>query len=301
MKFLPITSNETLKLCKNPPNFSGVTIFICSYPKSGTTWTQNIVYQILKGVPSTLEDDVDHISLCSPFYENDATWENGKILDVYTNIHKKLGFRVFNTHLKWDMLPKGSSYKYIYIYRDGKDVVCSFFHHLTNQVGDGEYSGTFKQFLSSWLQGDLPYGEWMDHLKSWSYSNIIDVNAQIDTFDMNESQTQSTPNILYLKYENLVTNIKQEVPRLHKFLHQSNSSHQDCILDHVYETISFDSMKQNIAKYQPRSVKWRQGFSFIRQGRINSYSELFDDEDLLTYASVISDDFVAEFEKNDIP
>jgi hypothetical protein len=42
-----------------------------SYPKSGTTWTQNICYTLAtKG-----ERPLDHISHYAPFYEVDRTWD----------------------------------------------------------------------------------------------------------------------------------------------------------------------------------------------------------------------------------
>ena len=39
MGLLPITGMKTVYNCKNLPVKKG-DIFVCSYPKSGTTWTQ---------------------------------------------------------------------------------------------------------------------------------------------------------------------------------------------------------------------------------------------------------------------
>ena len=69
MPLLPITSDQTVKNVANM-NASDDCIFICSYPKSGTTWTQNIVYQLLtNGAP------LDHISNYCPFLEADSCWD----------------------------------------------------------------------------------------------------------------------------------------------------------------------------------------------------------------------------------
>jgi hypothetical protein len=43
-----------------------------SYPKSGTTWTQYIVYTLA----TRGERELEHISMYAPFYEIDATWDN---------------------------------------------------------------------------------------------------------------------------------------------------------------------------------------------------------------------------------
>jgi len=46
MPLLPITSQSTITKCKELP-LRASDIFICSYPKSGTTWTQQIVLSLL--------------------------------------------------------------------------------------------------------------------------------------------------------------------------------------------------------------------------------------------------------------
>lgn len=64
------------------------------------------------------EDDIsyNHVSDYAPFFEIDAHWQssssksddsNNKILaESIRENHERLGRRVFNTHLRWDMLPK---------------------------------------------------------------------------------------------------------------------------------------------------------------------------------------------------
>ena len=66
LPLLPITSTTTITNCKyyQPTN----DIFIASYPKSGTTWTQNIVFQLLAARNAT---PLTHISDFAPFFEVD--------------------------------------------------------------------------------------------------------------------------------------------------------------------------------------------------------------------------------------
>ena len=46
MPLLPISSPKTVTKCRNLP-LRASDVFICSYPKSGTTWTQQIVLSLL--------------------------------------------------------------------------------------------------------------------------------------------------------------------------------------------------------------------------------------------------------------
>ena len=212
MPLLPITSPSTILKCKELPLRSS-DVFICSYPKSGTTWTQQIVLSLIladkryESATSTADntddkadttddniynDDIkqveeyNHVSDYAPFYEIDAHWEsntNQLTQQVRAN-HTKLGRRVFNTHLRWDMLPKTAENdsdcngnvttepteqsnssredkqnllrpetgKFIYITRSQSDVVTSFYYHLSNQK-EGTYTHGYTQFVVvGWME-----------------------------------------------------------------------------------------------------------------------------------------------------
>ena len=128
MPLLSISSKETIRNCSSLQDCDIPTVFIVSYPKSGTTWTQAIVFNLITyGQPLH-----EHISKYSPFFEIDATW--GENIYAIETTHRSLNWRIYNTHLRFDMMPKGVTMKYIYVIRNGKDVVNSFWHHLSNQV-----------------------------------------------------------------------------------------------------------------------------------------------------------------------
>ena len=112
MPLLPITSPETIEKCRSLP-LRPSDVFICSYPKSGTTWTQHIVlsliladhrHQLLQDTDCAKDgehqqqehhDDVldyEHVSDFAPFFEIDAHWDpndDSLAVDVRRN-HEKL-------------------------------------------------------------------------------------------------------------------------------------------------------------------------------------------------------------------
>jgi hypothetical protein len=104
INYLPITSSQTLRFCsaRNVDDCELCNVFIASYPKSGTTWMQAIVYALL----SNGNDDFEHISNFSPFYEIDPHWEpaadgdTGIFARKFDHFHSQIGHNVFNTHLR---------------------------------------------------------------------------------------------------------------------------------------------------------------------------------------------------------
>ncbi len=258
---LPITSIETLEKCKTL-SVGSSDIFIASFPKSGTTWMQNIVIQLLlaqrqwNGQEELL---ISHISQYAPFYEIDAHWEGENLSSDLQESHKALGCRVFNTHLRWDMLPQGA--KYIYVVRDGRDVLTSFYHHLSNQhEDDGGFQGTFQEFFDQFLHGSIAYGKWSHHLASWM--------PQIET---------GNPNILLVQYENLKQDLKGQIIRISNFMNLAQATEPPPFLDQVLERVSFDYMQTHQHLFHPISVRWRPGYNFIRSGTVGDYKSLFTD------------------------
>ena len=234
-RLLPMSSAATIEKCKLfPEDPSMDTIFISSYPKSGTTWLQAIV---LKIVSENIDDfKFQHISDYTPFYEIDQTWTDESspvILDKYRQQHKKLGCRIFNTHLRQGMLPAGESVKYIYIVRSGKDVATSFFHHLTHQL-EGGYLGNFNSFIADWCDGKLIFGNWIEHIKEW------------------HSAAKALKNVLFLKYQDLLYDLPLEMKKIASFLGKESLSPERLVA--MSRELTFLAMREDIEKYQPISV-----------------------------------------------
>ncbi|MGZ3933314.1 MAG: sulfotransferase domain-containing protein, partial [Bacteroidia bacterium] len=119
-------------------------LFIASYPKSGNTWLRFIVAYLKQGLEREIGmNELEHI-----------------VPDVYISkdiINAMSGGRIIKTH---DPL---FSYfpKMIYIYRDYRDVLVSYYHYRT---GVKEFTGTFSEFLrSEFIEGH--FGSWPDHIE----------------------------------------------------------------------------------------------------------------------------------------
>lgn len=235
---------------------------------------QAIVYALL----SRGNDHFQHISNYSPFFEIDPHWElssdgkDGRFASKFDCYHAEIRCRVFNTHLRWALLPKGPQAKYIYIYRNGKDVVTSFYHHLSNQDDSGGYSGTFDQFFDDWTQNKIIFGSWINHLKEFM-----------------EAAKDPLNNILVMRYEDMKTNLGDSVLRIADFL--KCPLEKEFINTHISPKVTFECMKENQEKYQPISVKWKNNFEFIRKGLVGDSSSIFSPEQHKIFDEMIKNEF----------
>ena len=95
-------------------------IVIATYAKSGTTWLQQIVAQLLFNGQEALG-----VAEMSPWLDLRVPPKEIKLAEVEAQAHR----RFVKTHLPVDALVFSPKAKYIYIARDGRDVVWSLYNH----------------------------------------------------------------------------------------------------------------------------------------------------------------------------
>lgn len=106
----------------NSFRFRDTDIVIASYPKSGTTWLQQIVAQLLFHGAEGIK-----LTNYSPWIEV----RHARPKRVAT-LEKQTHRRFLKTHLPVDALVFSPMAKYIYIGRDGRDAAWSLHNHLAN-------------------------------------------------------------------------------------------------------------------------------------------------------------------------
>ena len=98
-------------------------IIIATYAKSGTTWLQQIVSQLIFNGQEDIE-----VAEMSPWLDLRVPPKEVKLPAVEAQQHR----RFIKTHLPVDALVFSPKAKYIYIGRDGRDVVWSMYNHHAN-------------------------------------------------------------------------------------------------------------------------------------------------------------------------
>ncbi|OBS56950.1 hypothetical protein A6R68_11925, partial [Neotoma lepida] len=142
-------------------------VFIVTYPKSGTIWTQQILNLIYFEGHRNRTENVQTVDR-APFFEY-----NVHNLDFA----KMPSPRIFTSHLAYYLVPKGlkkKKAKILYIYRNPKDILISFFH-FSNWVVSLEATDTIEHYLEKFLDGKVVGSCWFDHIRGW-YEHRHDFN-----------------------------------------------------------------------------------------------------------------------------
>jgi hypothetical protein len=144
-------------------------IFIATFPKSGTTWLQQILYQMASGGRM----DFNEISNVVPWVE--------RAHFLGQDVEKMPSPRIFKSHLTYESIPKGPC-KYICVLRDGRDVSIAYYDFIMARYGDGENIPFEEFFMDFFLPGDPMHGNWFTHLKGW-WKHRHDDNVLIMTYE----------------------------------------------------------------------------------------------------------------------
>ena len=123
-----------------------MTLFIVSF--SGTTWLQEITWQIYNGGKTSSE----------PIGHRVQFLDEAKYLGItQPDITTQPSPRLIKTHQPYHTIPKGASdatvCKYIYVARNPKDVVVSYYKFESKMAPLTGYSGPFEFFAEMFLEG----------------------------------------------------------------------------------------------------------------------------------------------------
>jgi len=196
-------------------------VLVLTHAKSGTTWTQQIMWQLVNGGKANPADydQVWH----SPWVDMNAVPPPPVKAKWINSLPDR---RVLKSHLPLDALPWNTKTRYIYIGRDGRDVIMSLFNHhnsLTDALRGMLNVGPvleFAPFFDAFLTGSI-YWDWFSHIVSyWKYRHLS--------------------NLLLVHYNDLKADSRSEIRRIAKFCNIVLDEKQ---LDNVVEHSSFEWMR----------------------------------------------------------
>lgn len=247
-------------------------IVIGTYAKAGTTWMQQIVAQLLFRGDPDLE-----VAEMSPWIDLRIPPKEIKLPAVEAQTHR----RFLKTHLPVDALRFSPLAKYIYIARDGRDVVWSMYNHHAN-ANQAWYDALndspgrigppierppedIRQYWREWMERDgYPFWSFWENIRTWW-------------------QIRELPNVMLVHFSRLKEDMPGEIRRIAEFL---EIPIQEDRWETILEYCSFEWMKANARKSVPLGgAFWDAGAEvFINKGVNGRWLEVLTREESAAYA-----------------
>uniref|UniRef100_A0A3B3SLM3 Sulfotransferase n=1 Tax=Paramormyrops kingsleyae TaxID=1676925 RepID=A0A3B3SLM3_9TELE len=229
-------------------------IVIATYAKAGTTWVSQILDLLYFGKSDPGRQTSIPIYERVPFLEirirNVPT--GAELAEKMTSVP-----RIIKTHFPVQFVPKSfweQNCKLIYVARNAKDNVVSYFHFDRMNIVQPE-PGDWPSYLQRFQEGKVVFGSWYNHVKGWW------------------EKKQTYGNIHYMFYEDLAEDTAQEIEKICSFLNISPTQEEK---DHVIKEVAFDTMKKNkMANYSTIGVMDFKISPFMRKGKVSDWKNHF--------------------------
>jgi len=240
---------DAFESCENLATLSD-DVFLCSLPKSGTTWMHNILFLMLHGISdageqvkldgAVVRDTQHYLEACPllppiPLEEADEMEKRRQGFfgrTTFGDLVSQKSPRLFSTHMPPRYLPKDlmredGAGRLVILVRNLKDVLCSLHFHrgeaedgwLGNEHGPGS--------LARFLHDDCPnnYGSFFSLLRE---------------FDEASGRLSSSGRAIVIYYEALKQDLPVQIQRLADFLGLPLTPAKR---DAVVAAVGFDTMK----------------------------------------------------------
>ncbi|KAG5673429.1 hypothetical protein PVAND_003477 [Polypedilum vanderplanki] len=253
-------------------------VWICTYPRSGTTWTQEMIWLICNDLDYETARKIT-LNERFPFFEFHLYMHDqmkAKFLDEnnYEPMKAELietlaqpGYKFFTemkqqrfikTHLPFKLLPKSIAEKrakVVYVARNPKDVVVSYYH-LNKLYRTQGYVNDFQTFFKYFINDLLHWSPFIEHIKDgWSHRH--------------------DENVLFLFYEDLISDLRGSLIKLADFLGKPLKDEDlPKLLDHLHIKNFKNNPSINCQNLVDVKILANNAASFIRNGSTAKNSEM---------------------------
>ncbi|KAK6921145.1 Sulfotransferase domain [Dillenia turbinata] len=234
-------------------------IFICSVPKSGTTWLKAVAFAIV--TREKYSDLSSHPLLstmpheCIPFLEVDVVGKE------HTNQTAEVP--LLATHIPYHSLPKSiisGGCKIVYIYRDPKDAFVSLWHFTSKLTPKDATHISLEEALELFCKGVSYYGPYWDHVLSFW-----------------KARKEAPQRMLFLAYEEMRKDPLPCVKNLADFMGQpfSVEEENEGVPQKIVDLCSFENLSDldvnKKGKHRPENAAGIENRAFFRKGMIGDW------------------------------
>jgi Sulfotransferase domain len=223
--------------CKSvPKGYSPITelsaqdVFVVGYPKSGNTWFQHLVAAVVYGV--------------------DPRWSPPLLAnDLVPDVHFNRFYRRYATPMffKSHHLPLSVYRRVVYLLRDGRDVMVSYFHFL-----EAVHKRTldFRELVRT--GSSLIPCKWHEHVEAWR-------------------RNPYGADMLIIRYEDLLDRPVEELDRFCRFIQLRRDRE---FLSAAAEAARFETLRAKEAQVGMGCPdRWPAAKFFFRRGKAGSYKD----------------------------
>ena len=256
-------------------------IIVSTSYKSGTTWTQEIVRQLLFWGQDVPERDAIGLGQLSPWFEARGSALEGMVARVEAQQHR----RSLKTHLALDGLPYFPQVKYIVVWRDARDVAMSLWNHY-----QGQKEETFGAADNPSVLEQLPPPPPDIHTfwQAWITRGAFAWESEGYPFWGNLHHTQTwwnyhhLPNILFVHYADLKHDLVGEIRRIADFL---TIPLTEAMLPSILATVTLDAMRVRADRLDPGIMGiFKEGAkTFYFKGNNGRWKDVLSAEELALY------------------
>ena len=262
-------------------------IWCASYPKSGNTWIRAIIASLIYS-----EDGIFNFNLLKKVGQFPRRDHFKELTDDFTDLNNLSKYwitaqekinsdgklRIFKTHngnynfSENDFTNKKNTLGVIYIVRDPRNIISSLSNHYQH---DFKFSTDFLLNEKSFLSNKDPnyitqeniitlLGSWKNHYNSWKLVS----------------------NLLLIRYEDLILDVKSQVNRLSNFLKKFAYFYTNEIkINNIIETTSFELLKKK---------EENEGF----EEAVNSKIKFFNSGPKSNWKNIVDEKLIHKIEKN---
>jgi aryl sulfotransferase len=245
-------------------------VIVATYAKAGTTWTQQIVGQLaFQGDPAVKVAEI-------------SPWVDLRIMppNLLELLEAQRHRRIVKTHLPLNALTFSPKAKYVYIGRDGRDVVWSFYnHHVSaNELWYDKLNNTpgrvgppierpdpdIRRYFLTWLENDgAPLWSFWENIATWWGARDL-------------------PNVRLIHFNDLKRDLEGEMRKLAAFLECDVPEDR---WPQIVEHCSFEWMKAHAETVTPLGgALWEGGAdTFIHKGVNGRWRDVLTPEDVAAY------------------
>lgn len=244
-----------------PRNPKSDDVWLVSFPRSGVTWMTFLLANLM-------------VKFCRKNIDVNFKTIYSIIPDIHynkENIPDDTTFHPFPRMIKSHSEYLPDYKRVIYLIRDPRDVMVSYYDYLTNKISGPRFKD-FSDFIKNRQYG---VSTWVKHIKSW-----------INKWD------------IIIRYEDLKTNPKGQLEKILSFLNIKTINEDD--INFAIEKSSLEEMQSMEKEGMVKVNAFKKDFAFIRKGDVGGWKDVFKESDTRYYREeMIRNELNSFLEKNE--